>query len=115
MIGVPSIDSINAKLFKEKWYGLDCPRHLYLYTPDTITKLMEKADFVVTGIYHDPSSKNLIRSLQYFFYENNYNPKHRNKIKNMPMLKFMLSPITRIFALFKKSDNIIVSAKKINP
>ena len=115
MIGIPSIDSMNAKLFKEKWYGLDCPRHLYLYTPETITKLMEKANFVVTGIHHDPSSKNLIRSLQYYFYGDNYNPKHHNKIKNMSILKFILSPITRIFALLNKSDNIIVSAKKTSP
>lgn len=47
-------------------------------------------------------------------YDDNYNPKHRDKIKKMPMLKFILSPITRIFALFNKSDNIIVSVKKIS-
>jgi len=45
-------------------------------------------------------------------YGDNYNPKHRDKIKNMLMIKFMLSPIIRIFTLLKKSDNIIVSAKK---
>ncbi|MFC1780891.1 class I SAM-dependent methyltransferase, partial [Planctomycetota bacterium] len=68
IISIPNFCSINAKIFKDKWYCLDCPRHLYIYTPDTINKLMEKAGLVVTEVRHDPSSKNLIRSLQYYFY-----------------------------------------------
>jgi 2-polyprenyl-3-methyl-5-hydroxy-6-metoxy-1,4-benzoquinol methylase len=114
MIRIPNFNSMNAKIFKNKWYALDCPRHLYIYTPETINKLMEKASFVVTGISHDKSSKNLLNSLQYFFYGDNYNPKYRDKIKNIPIIKSIISPITRIFALLKKSDNIMVSAKKRN-
>ena len=102
MMSTPNFNSINAKIFKSKWYSLDCPRHLYIYTPKTIHKLMEKAGFVVTGISHDTSSKTLLRSLQYFVYGDNYNPKYRDKIRGMPIIKPILSPVTRIFALFKK-------------
>jgi len=36
IIGVPNIDSFNARIFKDKWYHLDCPRHCHIYSPDTI-------------------------------------------------------------------------------
>ncbi|MHC4192559.1 MAG: class I SAM-dependent methyltransferase [Planctomycetota bacterium] len=115
IISTPNFDSMNAKIFKDRWYCLDCPRHLHIYTPDTINKLMEKAGFAVTEVRHDTSSKNLIRSLQYYFYGNNYTPEYRDKVKKTLVIKSIVSPITRVFALLRKSDNIIVSARKRNP
>jgi len=32
LVSTPNFESFNAKLFKDKWYHLDCPRHLYIYT-----------------------------------------------------------------------------------
>ena len=112
IISTPNFDSFNAKVFKDRWYGLSCPRHLYIYTPKTINKFLEKAGFLVTGISHDRSSKNLLGSLQYYFYGDNYTPEYHNRVKKNRTVKAVLSPLTRIFALLKKSDNIIVSAKK---
>jgi hypothetical protein len=114
IISTPNFDSFNAKTFKDRWYGLSCPRHLYIYAPKTINKFLEKAGFLVTGISHDKSSKNLLGSLQYYLYGNNYAPECRDKVKKSRAVKAVLSPLTRIFALLKKSDNIIVSAKKRN-
>ena len=115
LIGTPNFDSVTAKIFKDSWYCLDCPRHLHVYTPDTIRKLMEKAGFAVTQIRHATSSKHLIRSLQYYFYGDNYTPEYRDKIKNTSMVRPLLSPITRIFSFLKKGDTIIVTAKKRSP
>ena len=113
-ISTPNFDSFNAKIFKDRWFGLECPRHLYIYTPETINKLLQKAGFLLTAISYDKSSKNLINSLQYYFYENNYSPEHRNRVKNTLMIKAVLSPLSRIFALLKMSDNMIVIAKKVS-
>ncbi|MBN1974461.1 MAG: class I SAM-dependent methyltransferase [Sedimentisphaerales bacterium] len=113
ILSIPNYNSMTAKIFKEKWYCLDCPRHLYIYTPETISKLMDKAGLEVIKIKHDPSSKNFIRSLQYYFYGNNYDDKYRDKIKNIPIIKHLISPFTHLFALIRKSDNIIVFAKNL--
>lgn len=112
LIYTPNFNSFNAKLFKNRWYALDCPRHLYLYAPKTIETLLRKAGFSLTGISHDKSSKNLINSLQYYFYENNCSPEHRDKVKNSLMIKSVFSLLSRIFALLKRSDNMIVLAEK---
>ncbi len=112
VISTPNIDCINAKIFKDRWYNADCPRHLYLYSPATINNLLEKAGLVLTKIIYEPSSKNIINSLQYYFYGDNYDTKYHNKIKNTMIAKWLLSPLAKIFALLKKADNIIVFAKK---
>jgi SAM-dependent methyltransferase len=114
LISTPNFNSFNAKIFKNRWFGLECPRHLYIYTPETINKLLQKAGFSLTAISYDKSSKNLINSLQYYLYEDNYSPEHRDRVKNTLMIKAVLSPLSRIFALLKMSDNMIVIAKKVS-
>jgi 2-polyprenyl-3-methyl-5-hydroxy-6-metoxy-1,4-benzoquinol methylase len=112
VLSCPNFDSFNAKIFKDKWYHLDCPRHLYLYTPETIVKLLKKAGFVVLEIVFEKSSKGLLGSLQYYFYGNNFDLKHRNKIRRSSIIKALVSPLTRMMCLVKKSDTMIVYAKK---
>lgn len=50
IILVPNYQSPAAKVFGKRWLGLDLPRHLYVFTPTTITKLLKKADLKVTKI-----------------------------------------------------------------
>jgi len=112
ILSCPNFNSFNAKVFKNKWYHLDCPRHLYIYTPKTITNLMEKIGFTVTKTIHEKTSKGLLGSLQYYIYGNNFNPSYRNKIRKSALLKSILSPLTRVIAFFKKADTIVVYAVK---
>lgn len=37
---LPDIKSMEFYLFKERWNGLDLPRHLSFYTPRTLNSLM---------------------------------------------------------------------------
>jgi 2-polyprenyl-3-methyl-5-hydroxy-6-metoxy-1,4-benzoquinol methylase len=39
LIAVPNCSSYDAEIYKEFWAGYDVPRHLYHFTPETITKL----------------------------------------------------------------------------
>ncbi len=112
VLSCPNFDSFNARLFRNKWYHLDCPRHLYIYTPKTISSLIEKNGFFVKKIIYEKSSKGLLGSLQYYFYGDNFDRKHRNKIKRSSLAKAIVSPLARIIALLKKADTMIVHAKK---
>lgn len=112
VISTPNFDSLNARLFKDKWYHLDCPRHLYLYTPKTIVNLLEKTGFVVTEMAYEKSSKGLLGSLQYYFYGDNFSPKHSDKIRRSSLIKALISPLTRITYLIRKSYTMIVLARK---
>lgn len=45
IIAVPNVASQDAEDYKEHWAALDVPRHLYHFTPDTISKLMAMHGF----------------------------------------------------------------------
>lgn len=45
IVEVPNAAGINARLFKEKWFGLDLPRHLYHFSPRALSILLKKSGF----------------------------------------------------------------------
>ncbi|MCK9296174.1 MAG: class I SAM-dependent methyltransferase [Desulfobulbaceae bacterium] len=113
ILTTPNFDSFNAKLFQDKWYHLDCPRHLFIFTPQTATALLAKTGLAVTEIIHDKSSKGVVGSLQYQFYGDNYNPRHGNRLRRSSLIKKIASPFARLAAITKKSDVMAICAKKI--
>jgi SAM-dependent methyltransferase len=60
IITVPNIDSLQARVFRGRWYHLDVPRHLFHYSPATLGALLENAGFRVAETKfgwreHDPA------------------------------------------------------------
>jgi 2-polyprenyl-3-methyl-5-hydroxy-6-metoxy-1,4-benzoquinol methylase len=47
VVRVPNLDSWNARVFGQYWAGLDAPRHLYVFSEDTLQRLLTKAGFRV--------------------------------------------------------------------
>ena len=48
VVAVPNFDSLQAKIFRQRWYHLDAPRHLYHFTPRTLKMLLhDEAGFKV--------------------------------------------------------------------
>ena len=52
VIAVPNFSSIQANFFREKWYHLEIPRHLFHYTPISLTRVVEEEGFSVNEINH---------------------------------------------------------------
>jgi len=47
VVAVPNFDSLQARLFGQRWYHLDAPRHLYHFTPRTLKMLLHQIGFKV--------------------------------------------------------------------
>jgi len=45
ILQVPNAASFQARLFGPRWYGLDVPRHLINFTPQSLVRLLEQAGF----------------------------------------------------------------------
>ncbi len=45
VLRVPNLDSWDARLFGDSWAGLDAPRHLYVFSPDTLNALLAQSGF----------------------------------------------------------------------
>ncbi len=54
-LAAPTIDCLIARIFKDSTSYVDAPRHLYYFTIETLTRLLEKHDFRVTELRRVPT------------------------------------------------------------
>jgi SAM-dependent methyltransferase len=52
VIQVPNGGSLQARLFGRRWYGFDCPRHVYNYSLDSLLYLLSSAGYRIQRIRH---------------------------------------------------------------
>lgn len=98
IITTPNFASLNSKIFRQFWFPLETPRHLYLFTPSTLIKLLSSVGLVTLGSSFNISSYSFAKSLGYFL-------GNKDRINNLLMkLKFFFLPITYISSLIKRSD-----------
>ena len=64
-ISLPNAASKEFSLFGDSWFALELPRHLYHFTPATITLMLKKAGWEVRRIYQQRNVDNLIASCGY--------------------------------------------------
>ncbi|HSR49189.1 MAG TPA: class I SAM-dependent methyltransferase [Acidobacteriota bacterium] len=52
VVQVPNTGSLQARLLGRRWYGLDCPRHLYNYNLYNLMHLLGRAGYRVHRVRH---------------------------------------------------------------
>jgi len=52
LISTPNLQSWDARLFGRYWAGLDAPRHLYVFSSQTLGRLLNATGFRVDGMYN---------------------------------------------------------------
>jgi len=55
---VPNFASVQAQVFRSRWYHLEVPRHLYHFTPGTLRRLLESEHFRVAAESHTSGEHN---------------------------------------------------------
>lgn len=65
-IAVPNPEGLSAKLFRNYWHGLDCPRHAIMMPSDTLANVLKKSEFSDFEIIQEPASKDFVRSMGYW-------------------------------------------------
>lgn len=53
VVTVPNIESIGEAIFKKDWHAIQPPRHLYQFTPYTLSEMVKEAGFKDINIYHN--------------------------------------------------------------
>lgn len=57
-VSVPNAGSIEFRLFRDRWYALQLPTHLFHYTPDTIRKVLARGGWRTERVLHQRSLAN---------------------------------------------------------
>ena len=63
LASVPNHRGVNARVFGRRWYHLDAPRHLTIWTPAVLARLLEEEGFTVERVAYDRAPWGLVRSL----------------------------------------------------
>lgn len=73
-VGIPNAGSFEAKFFKKYWTAWELPRHLYHFTPETASSLLEKTGFEEQIIKFDNNPNIILSSFKYVFQDLRINP-----------------------------------------
>jgi SAM-dependent methyltransferase len=112
LIGVPNYASLNARLFRSRWYHLDCPRHLTIWTPGTIRRLLtQEAGLSLERIAYDRATWGLLGSLQYATFGDNLASAHKDRLRGSRVLAKALMPLTLMVGFARVSDTMATVAR----
>lgn len=107
IVAVPNFAGWPRRWFGPNWYGLDLPRHLTHFTPETLRNMLEQARFRVLGMRH-PRHPDWVRSSALL-------AQKRSRTGSVPSLA-RLRPVARLAAgicqIFRASDVIMVLAER---
>jgi SAM-dependent methyltransferase len=106
VIAVPNIASFAAKVFKEHWHQLEIPIHLIALTPDSITKMLDSAEFKKTKIFYDRRHSPLRHSLH------NLNDGKYRLLSNLSRFKMLIKMFNFVLAMLGAGEIIVIHAQK---
>ncbi len=108
VIEVPNIDSIKFKIFRSNFFPLEIPRHLYHFSPLTLSKLCRKCGLSIIEVHKIGSAKGTVRSLYYAL------GIHKDKID--PLLLLVIDKMSKLLGeKWINDDSMIARVKKAAP
>lgn len=116
VIRVPNLASWDAKLFGSTWAGLDAPRHLYIFTPETLSALLEKAGFqVVEHSCAIGSYMTFVLSIRFWLTARGVTPKRKDAISKLlyhPVARLLSAPLFYLVSLTRRGPLLVTVARK---
>ncbi len=108
ILGTPNFNSTVSRLFGKFWYNLDTPRHLFVFSPKTLSIIIKNVGFSrISTVFC--SSDGLGRSIIYTL---NEMLKKRIDSNKFTLLFFILYPIEWILDKLRTGDIIILRGFK---
>ena len=115
VLSVPNAGSLEFRLFKEKWYALQVPTHLYHFTPETLGRVLRAGGWTLEKVYHQRVLSNLVASMGYLLRDKGYSRLARRLIdfpERAGKLHFALYPLAWGMSLFGQTGRMTVWARK---
>jgi 2-polyprenyl-3-methyl-5-hydroxy-6-metoxy-1,4-benzoquinol methylase len=112
-VAIPNPSGLSALFFRSHWWGLEAPRHLMLYTPRGLEKILKESGFTDIRIHFERSPKDFVRSLGYFLCEwKLISPAAVQAMGEEPLLNGWLAPVTWLFGWLGFGDRIHAFARR---
>jgi SAM-dependent methyltransferase len=112
LIGVPNIESLNARMFRHYWWYLGAPVHPFSYSVETLSKLLQKHNFSIEKINYNSDWSGILGSFQIFLNRDNGKKSTEGMFVNNPLLKIPCHWAAKLVDRFRLGDAIEITAAK---
>jgi SAM-dependent methyltransferase len=114
---VPNAASWEFRFFRENWFALQVPTHLFHFTPSSLTRVLSSAGFSDIRIYHQRNVSNLMVHAGHFLRRHRI-PGARScldfPVKGPRALRLTVWPAAALLAWFGQAGRISFTARKRN-
>ena len=112
-IALPNPGSFASTLFRSRWWPLECPRHVILYSPAALEKLLLGLGFSAIQVRQETITKDFARSLGYLLHDRGW-IEHEQIMEmiHKPLLAELLFTPARIAACCGRADRFHILARK---
>lgn len=115
VISVPNAAALEFAVFKNKWFALQLPNHLYHPTTETLVKLLERGGWRIERVLHQRDVGNLVASVGYFLQDRQLLPAVARRLIAFPNQKkglfyLLLLPLAYFLSAIGQTGRITVWA-----
>lgn len=114
VLSVPNAGSLEFRLFKDKWYALQLPTHLYHFTPATIRKVLLAGGWQLEKVCHQRTLSNLFGSVGYVLRDKGYATLGQKFIafpERPGRWVYVLFPLAWLLSIFGQTGRMTVWAR----
>ncbi|MBL8842152.1 MAG: class I SAM-dependent methyltransferase [Planctomycetes bacterium] len=112
-LALPNPDSLSARWFKSRWFSLDCPRHVMLFSPQRTRQFIEALGLRDVTLLHETVTKDIARSIGYGCIDRGELPADRvEALMHDELLAELAWLPARVAALLGRADRFHLLARK---
>lgn len=128
VIVTPNLESLGHLIFRKRWVSIEGGRHVFLYTPKTIKRILRKSGLKTVDIFHNYWRHNiygLFTSFRYTFSPrfknreagNSYGPSKNDKVSFLKEIGKLVGITFSYIAatlevILERAESVIIYAKK---
>ncbi len=114
VLSVPNAGSLEFRIFRDKWYALQLPSHLFHFTPSTVEKILNAGGWEIKKIHHQRMLTNTMASLGYILQDLKME-KIAQQLIHMPetacLSNYILYPLALFLSLFGQTGRMTIWAR----
>jgi 2-polyprenyl-3-methyl-5-hydroxy-6-metoxy-1,4-benzoquinol methylase len=111
-LATPNPDGVGSMLFRRSWFSLDAPRHVVLFPPHLLTRLLVEAGADRVTVLHEVVTKDLVRSATYLRQELTGATGDATAGDGSRLLNLAVRPLAALAARWGRADRYHVFAHK---
>jgi len=113
LIGVPNVDSLNARVFKQHWWYLGAPVHPFNYSVKTLSRMLAKHNFRVERVSFNSDYFGLLGSFQIWLNSGNGKKSMEGSLVGSHLLRLISQWVTNLVDLVGSGDEVEITATKV--